>query len=218
MAHELPGGELGALLESGEASHELRRLAVTHASGRRFVLVGLGAREELDAERARCAAAAVDGRARELGATTLCWEVPHHVGDDVVAGLVEGTLLHAYRFDRYRAAEPGAERRAAASQRSPRRLDGGRARGRGRRARRTAPATSATHPPTTCRRRRWPTTRVELRRAGSTAVACRSSTRRRSIDAGMGAFTAVAQGSDQEARLIRLDYDGPDGERRRGSG
>ncbi len=33
---------------------------------------------------------------------TLCWEVPHHVGDDVVEGLVEGTLLHAYRFERYK--------------------------------------------------------------------------------------------------------------------
>ncbi len=28
-------------------------------------------------------------------------------------------------------------------------------------------------------------------------------------EAGMGAFAAVAQGSDQPARLIRLEYDGP---------
>ena len=42
------------------------------------------------------------GRARELGTTALCWELPHQVDDAVAAGLVEGTLLHAYRFDRYR--------------------------------------------------------------------------------------------------------------------
>ena len=41
-------------------------------------------------------------RARELGTTTLCWEVPHHVDDAIVAGLVEGTVLAGYRFDRYR--------------------------------------------------------------------------------------------------------------------
>src|SRR5947209_1229311 len=65
--------------------------------------LGLRARARFDAERARSAAAVAHGRALELGADTLCWEVPHHVGDEIVAGLVEGTLLHAYRFDRYMA-------------------------------------------------------------------------------------------------------------------
>ena len=36
------------------------------------------------------------GRASELGARTLCWEVPHHVGDDVVAGLA---ARHLTRHD-----------------------------------------------------------------------------------------------------------------------
>ena len=102
IAHDVPGGALNALLESGEAQRKFKRLAVTHAEGRRFVLVGLGARDEFDAERARAAAAVAHGRARELGAETLCWEVPHHVDDEIVAGLVEGTLLHAYRFERYK--------------------------------------------------------------------------------------------------------------------
>jgi hypothetical protein len=31
--------------------------------------------------------------------------VPHHVSDQIVAGLVEGTMLHAYRFDRYKSRE-----------------------------------------------------------------------------------------------------------------
>jgi leucyl aminopeptidase len=75
---------------------------VTHAGGKRWLVVGLGRREELDGERARAAAAAVVARARELGTRTLCWEAPHHAGDDVVAALVEGTVLAAYRFDRYK--------------------------------------------------------------------------------------------------------------------
>ncbi len=105
VAHDLPGGELGALLASGEAQRKFKRLAVTHVDGRRVIVVGLGARFEFDGERARIAAAVAHGRAREMGAGTLCWEVPHHVADDVVEGLVHGTLLHAYRFERYKPSE-----------------------------------------------------------------------------------------------------------------
>ena len=66
------------------------------------MLVGLGPREEFGGERARVVAAVAHGRAQELGARALCWEVPHHVDDVVVGGLVEGTMLHAYNFDRYK--------------------------------------------------------------------------------------------------------------------
>ena len=57
----------------------LRKLAVTHAGGRRYILVGLGKRDDFDAEGARLAAAAVVGRAKELGTRVLCWELPHHI-------------------------------------------------------------------------------------------------------------------------------------------
>ena len=105
VAHDLPGGELMALLDNGEAQRKFKRLAVTHAQGRRVILAGLGDRTKFDGERARAAAGVVQARAAELSTKTLCWEVPHHVGDDVVAGLVEGTALRAYRFDRYKKAE-----------------------------------------------------------------------------------------------------------------
>jgi leucyl aminopeptidase len=65
-------GVLGALVESGEARSEFRKLTHTHAAGRRWILIGLGARDDFDAERARIAAAKALGRARELGARTLC--------------------------------------------------------------------------------------------------------------------------------------------------
>ena len=58
IAHDLDGGVLQALVDSGEAKPGLRKLAVTHAGGKRYVLAGLGKREEFDAERARVAAAA----------------------------------------------------------------------------------------------------------------------------------------------------------------
>ncbi len=102
VAHDVEGGVLGALLDAGEARTTFRHLALAHAEGLRWMLVGLGAREDFDAERARLAAHAVRARAAETGARALCWEVPHHVGDDVVAGIVEGTLLSAHRFDRFR--------------------------------------------------------------------------------------------------------------------
>ena len=102
IPHDLEGAPLGALVEAGEARTAFRHLAVTHAQGRRFVLVGLGRRDELDAERARRAAAAVHGRAKELGTRVLCWELPHKVDDTLAAALVEATVLAGYRFDRYK--------------------------------------------------------------------------------------------------------------------
>ncbi|MEA2246748.1 MAG: leucyl aminopeptidase [Solirubrobacteraceae bacterium] len=104
VAHDVEDGALGRLLESGEARRAFRHLAVAHAAGRRWLLVGLGRRDAFDAERARIAAAVAFGRAKELGTRRLCWELPHHVGDAIAAGLVEGTVLAAYVFDRYKSA------------------------------------------------------------------------------------------------------------------
>ncbi len=103
VAHDVDGGALGALLDSGEARTAFRHLAVAHAGGLRWLVVGLGERESFGPERARLAAHAVRARTAELGTLRLCWEVPHHVADDVVSGLVEGTLLSAYRFERFKA-------------------------------------------------------------------------------------------------------------------
>jgi leucyl aminopeptidase len=102
VAHDVDGGTLQALVDSGEARPSFRKLAVTHAAGRRFVLAGLGKREELDPERARIAAAAVLARAKELGTKALCWEVPHHVEDAHAAALVDGTVLAAYEDRRFK--------------------------------------------------------------------------------------------------------------------
>src|SRR2546423_12978253 len=113
VAHDVADGALGALVESGEARTAPRKVAVAHAEGVRWLLVGLGARAELDAEAARVAAAVAEVRACELGARTLCWELPHDVNDAFAAGLVEGTVLSSYRFDRFKSDPDGNDDREA---------------------------------------------------------------------------------------------------------
>jgi leucyl aminopeptidase len=208
VAHDVAGGTLQRLLDRGEARRAFKHLAVAHAEDRRWIVVGLGSRAAFDAERARIAAAAAHGRARELGTTTLCWEVPHHVDDAIVAGLVEGTLLAGYRFDRYRnhpeddgaiealllsahhdVGEPVAIGTVVAeAQNRARDLQ-------------NAPGNEAT--PSFLAHRAH---EIAGEAAGITVEVLGEQEIR---ERGMGAFAAVAQGSAQEAKLIVLRYDGP---------
>ncbi len=209
VAHDVPGGALQALVDSGEARSAARALAVTHAEGKRWILAGLGERAAFDPERARVAAAAVHGRARELGCRELCWEVPHDVTDAVVAGLVEGTALHAYRFDRYRRPperprpevetvllsahdEVGPQVRAAATVAA--------AQNRARDLQ-NSPANQMTPEALADRARELAAAHegVDVRVLGREEIEAR----------GMGAFAAVARGTAVEPRLIELRYEGP---------
>ena len=110
VAHDVDGGLLQALLDRGEAKTAFEHLAVAHAGERRVILVGLGERSRFSADRARTAAAVAYGRAVELAASALTWEVPHHVDEAEVGALVEGTVLASYRFDRYKRAADTARR------------------------------------------------------------------------------------------------------------
>jgi leucyl aminopeptidase len=208
VAHDVPGDALAGLLNSGEARTELGRVAVTHAEGRRFLVVGLGARSRFGSERARVAAAKAHARARELGAHTLCWELPHHVPDAVAGALVHGTVLHAYRFDRYKPSEDaGSLRRLAVS-----------AHHDVSDAVRVAAVTAAAQ---NRARDLANTSANELTPTALADYAAELASRLEGLSvsvlgegqiraAGMGAFAAVAQGSAQEARLIVLRYDGPE--------
>ena len=91
--HHDVDGILNGLVSAGEAKAKHRHLAVAHAGGRRWVLVGLGKRGQLDGERVRVAAASALGHARELGARRLCWEVPHKVGDEIAAAIFEHLVV-----------------------------------------------------------------------------------------------------------------------------
>jgi leucyl aminopeptidase len=209
VAHDLADGTLQHLLDRGEARRAFKRLAVAHAEERRWIVVGLGERVRFDAERARVVAAAVHGRARELGTATLCWEAPHDVEDAVVAGLVEGTLLHDYRFDRYRNHSDDDGARVHALLVSAHRDVGetvaiatvvAEAQNRARDLQ-NAPGNELTPERLAHRAHEL------VGEAEGIAVQVLGEQEIRAL--GMGAFAAVAQGSAQEAQLIELRYDPP---------
>jgi leucyl aminopeptidase len=104
---ELPA-ELASAPGAADAKGSFKKLTVTYPEQPgRVLVVGLGKREDLDAERTRIAAALAAKEAAKLGATSLAWAVPEHADRDALAeGLVTGTILGAYRFDRFKSADP----------------------------------------------------------------------------------------------------------------
>ena len=200
---------LRRLVDLGEAKSALKKVALAHEAApgggeRRVLVAGLGKREEFGAERARVAAAAAAERAKELGAVSLSWAAP--TGDGVAGAIVEGTLLRLYSFDRFKSdrneGEDGIEslevagdsvdaeeveraRVAAVAANAARDLQ-------------NLPANVAT--PSFLAQRaaeiaeEHETLEVEL--LDRDAIAAR----------GMGAFIAVAQGTDVDPRLIVLRH------------
>jgi len=205
IAHDVDGGVLQALVDSGEAKPGLRKLAVTHAGGKRYVLAGLGSRESFDAERARVAAASVVGRARELGTRRLCWELPHHVGDEEAAGFVQGTLLAAYSYRAYKSEpdEDGGITELALSAHHD-------VSAPVQRAAVAATAANAArdlqHAPANEMTPSRLAERAEELAAELGSLTVETMGREEIEAAGMGAFAGVARGSDEEPRLITLRY------------
>src|SRR4051812_41652884 len=204
IPHDVEDGALGALLESGEAKPAFRSLTHAHAVGRRWILIGLGDRDAFDAERARIAAAVALGRARELGARTLCWELPHKVADAVAGALVEGTLLAAYRYTAYKS-EAGEDRSPQALVVSAHHdvaaaVEAGRAGAEAaNRARDLGNTPSHVLTPEALAERAREIAGVQADVMGRDEI----------VAAGMGAFAAVAQGAGNEPRLITLRHDPP---------
>jgi len=209
VAHDVDGA-LQGLLDSGEAKSRHRHLAVTHAGAKRWVLVGLGRRSELDPERMRVAAACALGRARELGARSVCFELPHDVDADLAAAIVEGSLLFAYRYERFKA-PPKEPREHVDALLLSAHDDLSEV---VREASIVARAVNAARdlqnaPPNECAPRHL----ADAARALATeveGVRVEVEGRMGLQQRGMGAFAAVAQGSDEEPALITLRYEGPD--------
>jgi leucyl aminopeptidase len=206
--------EVAQLLDSGEARRSFKALALTHAQGKRWLVVGLGSREDFTAERARVAASAACARARELSSGTLCWEAPDGDGE-LAAAIVEGTLLSDYRFELHKSA-PGAGDGADAR---PKQLAGlilAGAEGL------EAPVAEAAVLGESVNHARdlqnrpandlTPTALAEHTQALAEEIEGLSvevEGRAGIIARGMGAFAAVAQGSEQEPALIALRYEPP---------
>jgi leucyl aminopeptidase len=209
--------ELDELLASGEARRSFKSLALTHADGKRWLTVGLGDRSDLTPERARVAAAIVGERVRELSTRALCWQAPADGQPEVAAALVEGTGLADYRFERFKSAPPGGAQDAADAQ--PKHLELLIISASGALEGAVADAALLTEAVNQARELQnrpgndlTPTALAEHSRALAgeiEALSVEVEGRDGLIRRGMGAFAAVAQGSEQEPALITLRYDGP---------
>jgi len=205
--------ELGDLLASGEARRSFKALVVGHAAGQRWLLVGLGARGDLTPERARVAAAAARERAAEITTRRLCWQLPADSGEAIAAGLVHGTILGDYRFERYKTSRDDAPDATQELEElivsGPDSIDGAvaqaallgeavnRARDlQNRPANDLTPSALAEHARALAEEIEGLSVEVE----GREGIVARC----------MGAFAAVAQGSDQEPALITMRYEGPE--------
>jgi leucyl aminopeptidase len=199
---------LQALLDSGEARRRDGSLALTHVDGRRFLIAGLGAPQDFDAERARAAAAAAAKRASELGSHAICWVAPSGADERIVGALVEGTVLANYRFDRYKKPEEGdtkleslivsatADHREAVA-----------------RAALIAEAVNAARvlqdTPGNDMTPSDLAARAKALAAEHPNLEVKVEGRKQIVARGMGAFAAVAQGTAQEPALITMHYTGP---------
>jgi leucyl aminopeptidase len=104
---ELPA-ELAAAPGAADAKGEFKKLTLLRpGKPRRLLVVGLGKRAEADAERLRLAAAVAAKEAIRLETPTLAWLLPACEDDEAAASaLATGTILAAYRFDRFKSSDP----------------------------------------------------------------------------------------------------------------
>ncbi len=214
---EQPSDEaIAAVVESGEAKPGRGKLALVHeeAAGggtRRVIVAGMGKRDELDPEKARVIACAVAVRAQEVGAENLSWHAP----PEVAAAVVEGTLLRLYEFERFKSRDDSEDEDASDDS-----LGGLELTGEGvseelvnqaavvayavNRARDLQNLPSNVANPEFLAARAHEIAddfdTLELEVFGREAIA----------ELGMGAFAAVAQGTDAEPQLLVLRYHGGD--------
>jgi leucyl aminopeptidase len=216
FADEQPPGanpsELGDLLASGEARSTFKSLALTHAAGRRWLVAGLGERKDFTPERARVIGAVVRERARELATAALCVRLPNDLAAEVPAALTEGVVLADYRFERFKSASEEQDTRAkhlerlvvCASEHQRVGVEQAAIVAQAVNAARdlqNRPANDLT-PGELAEYARALASEIEPLRVeveGRDAISAH----------GMGAFAAVAQGSEQEPALITMRYEHP---------
>ncbi|HET7417764.1 MAG TPA: leucyl aminopeptidase [Solirubrobacterales bacterium] len=206
---DLPEG-IAPAAGAGEARPGFKKVSLLRPDGfPPVVVVGLGERGEIDPEKLRVAAALAAKEAARLQATSLAWALPE--GGDASAAaeaLVTGSILAAYRFDRFKSADGddsprlealtllgptqvenavGVARIAAVAQNRARDLQ-------------LTPANVAT--PT------YLAERAEAIAAGADSLSVEVFGRAELEQKGMGGLVAVGQGGPQEPKLIILRYDG----------
>jgi leucyl aminopeptidase len=207
-------GRLTRLVESGELKGESGAVTLLHTDGRltaaRVAAAGLGDHAAPDGDSLRTAAAAAARRAREAGATTIAW-----ILDDAVAlspaeqarAVVDGTAIGPYEAGRWKTdADPRPEVRRLV-------LCGRRAVEGADEARRAAVVAAWTNrcrdlvnaPPNELTPARMADWAEET--AGEVGLRFEALGVDEIRAAGMGALTAVSQGSDNPPRLITLVHE-----------
>ena len=213
--------EVTQLLDSGEARRSFKSLALTHAEGTRWLIVGLGSRAAFTPERARVAASVAGARARELSTRTLCWTLPVAAGETpsveaIAAALVEGTILGDYRFERFKSEPTGDGSGENEPPKHLERLIIAGADGLEDTVAQAAILGEAVNRARDLQNR--PGNDLTPTALGEYATALAQDLEGLSVEVegrdgilarGMGAFAAVAEGSDQEPALITLRYESP---------
>jgi leucyl aminopeptidase len=199
---------------AGDAKPAFKRTALLRPGApERVLVVGLGARDEFDPERARVAAAIASRHAASLEARRVAW-VPPDEGEAaaVAAAIVEGTELAGYRFDRYKGGDGDEEPKPSietltlvgaggdAEEAARAALVAARAANRARELQ-NLPANVVTPSYLADRAREIADSheRVSVEVMG----------RAEAEELGMGGLVGVSRGSDEEPRLIVLRHEGP---------
>ena len=215
---ELPE-ELRDARGAEDARPAYRKATVIHPeSPKRVLVVGLGDRDELDPERARVAAAIAAKQAQGLRAGSLGIVVPEGSDDELAAAIVEGAVLGAYRFDRFRSdADPEEE----GDQASPPTIDSLTLLGDAKLAKRaevarvTAEAANRARElqnlPSNVATPAYLAERALEIAATHDAVSGEVMERDEMVERGMGGLEAVSAGTEQPPKLIsmRIEGDGP---------
>jgi leucyl aminopeptidase len=212
----LVDGRLTGLIEAGELRGDEGRVTLLHADGRlaaaRVAAVGLGSRT-LDADRLRTAAAKVAARTLDAGGTTVAWVVEENglSAEEQGRAIVDGTVLGPYENARWKTKD---ERRGGIERLT---LCGPAAAGAAEAAESANVAAAWAN---RCRdlvnspaNELTPAAlaeRAEEIAAGSEHLSFEAMGPEEIAAAGMGAFAAVAKGSDNPARLITLAYEPPE--------
>ena len=215
---ELPQELLGAR-GAEDARSAYRKSTLVHPeSPERVLVVGMGKHDELDPERIRVAAAVAAKQAAGLRATSLAIAVPEGGDEELAAALVEGALMAAYRFDRFKTdADPEEE----GEQASPPRIESLTLIGdpklaeRAEVARVTAEAANRARElqnlPSNVATPSYLAVRALEIAVKHDAVSVEVIERDQMVERGMGGLEAVSAGTDQPPKLIvmRIEGEGP---------
>jgi leucyl aminopeptidase len=209
-------GELSSPAGSSDAKGGFEKSVLLHPqeSGR-VLVVGLGKREEFDAERARVVAAMAAKEAGKLEATSLAWQLPESDEDAaaLAEGLVTGTILGAYRFDRFKSKDPDEPPRPALE--SLTLLTAADVAAAAEAARVCAEAQNRARDlqslPSNVATPSYLAKRAEEIAAGSDALSVEVLGREEMIAKQMGGLVAVSKGTAEEPKLIVLRYAGGGG-------